>query len=84
MKLAAEKSLNRGICPVMNIKGKTVTYPFTLQYNYFSFACAQGILGAKQMMVMDIIGTHLIHCLHKNFSFSGRIPQPKEKRVKEM
>jgi hypothetical protein len=84
MKLAAEKSLNRGICPVMNIKGKTVTYPFTLQYNYFSFACAQGILGAKQMMVMDIIGTHLIHRLHKNFSFSGRIPQPKEKRVKEI
>lgn len=84
MKLASEKSLNRGICPVMNIKGKTVTYPFQLQYNNFHFACNQGILGAKQMMVMDIIGTQLIHYLHKNLNFSGRIPTPKEKRVKEI
>jgi len=68
----------------MNIKGKTVTYPFTLRYNYFGFGCGQGILGAKQMMVMDIIGTQLIHYLHGNQSFSGRIPTPKEKRVKEI
>ena len=40
MKLAAEKSLNRGICPVMNIKGKTVTYPFTLQL--FQFCMCSG------------------------------------------
>jgi hypothetical protein len=84
MKLASEKSFNRGICPVMNIKGKPLALPFKLEYKTFHFACAQGILGPKQMMVMDIIGTTLIHYLYGNTSYQDRIPTPKEKRVKEI
>lgn len=61
IKLASEKSFNRGICPVMNIKDKTVTYPLKIQYGNFQFEAGRGILGPKQMMIMDIIGTKLIH-----------------------
>ena len=83
IKLASDKSFNRGICPVMNIKGKTVTYPFELKYSNFRFDSAQGILGPKQMMIMDIIGTQLIHMRYGNKSFSDRIPRPNEKLVKQ-
>jgi hypothetical protein len=81
IKLASEKSFNRSICPVMNIKGKTVTYPFELKYNNFRLASGQGILGPKQMMVMDIVGTKLIHLFYGDQNFSDRIPTPKEKPV---
>ena len=84
MKLASEKSLNRGICPVINIKGKTVTYPFIVKHKTFEFRCDRGTLGPKQMMVMDIIGTSLIHYVYGNTNFSGRIPTPKDIRVLKM
>ena len=82
IKLASDKSFNRGICPLMNIKGKTMEYPFELKYNNFHLRCAEGIMGPKQMMIMDIIGTKLIHRLHRNLSFSDRIPTANEKIVK--
>lgn len=84
IKLASEKSFNRSVCPVMNIKGKTVTYPFILKFNNFHLQSGRGILGPKQMMVMDIIGTKLIHILHKNQGFSDRIPLSDEKLVKKL
>jgi len=84
MKLASEKSFNRGICPVMNIKGKTVTYPFVVKHKTFGFYCNEGILGPKQMMIMDIIGTSLIHYVYGNTSFSDRIPTPKDIRVRKI
>jgi hypothetical protein len=84
IKLASEKSFNRGICPVMNIKGKTVTYPFVIKHKTFEFRCDGGILGPKQMMIMDIIGTSLIHDVYKNTSFSDRIPTPKDIRVRKI
>jgi hypothetical protein len=83
IKLASEKSFNRGVCPVMNIKGKTVTYPFQVKYNNFKLQSGRGILGPKQMMIMDIIGTKLIHIIYGNQDFSGRIPLNNEKLVKE-
>jgi hypothetical protein len=82
IKLASEKSFNRGICPVMNIKGKTVTYPFIIEHKTFKFGSTAGILGPKQMMIMDVIGTKLIHDLFGNTSFSDRIPTPKDLRVR--
>lgn len=84
IKLASEKSFNRSICPVMNIKGKTVTYPFILKYGNFQLQLGKGVLGAKQMMIMDIIGTKLIHQFHGDQNFSGRIPLDNEKLVKEL
>jgi hypothetical protein len=84
IKLASEKSFNRSICPVMNIKGKTVTYPFVLKYDNFHLQSGRGILGPKNMMIMDIIGTKLIHFLHENQSFSSRIPMSNEKSVKAL
>jgi len=83
IKLAAEKSFNRNICPIMNIKGKTVKYPFILKYNNYHLQCGCGILGPKQMMIMDIIGTKLIHFVYGNEDFYGRIPTNNEKNVKE-
>jgi hypothetical protein len=83
MKLASEKSFNRSICPVMNIKGKTVTYPFELKYNNFCFVSGCGILGPKEMMIMDIMGTKLIHFCNGDQNFSDRIPTNNEKRIKE-
>jgi len=84
MKLASEKSFNRGICPVMNIKGKTVKYPSIVKHKTFGFRCENGILGPKQMMIMDIIGTSLIHYVYGNTSFSDRIPTPKDIRVRKL
>ena len=83
IKLASEKSFNRSVCPIMNIKGKTVNYPFKAQYGNFNIQSAQGILGPKQMMIMDILGTKLIHYLYGNQDFSGRIPLNNEKMVKD-
>lgn len=82
IKLASEKSFNRGICPVMNIKGKTVEYPFVFRGKNMTFACGKGIIGPKQMMIMDILGTYLIHFLYESNSFADRIPSSQEKRVK--
>jgi hypothetical protein len=85
MKLASEKSFNKAVCPVMDIKGKTVEYPFILQFGNSVFVCAQGILGPKQVMVMDVLGTGLIHMLYNNTDkYSGRIPIWKETRVKQI
>lgn len=82
MKLATEKSFNRCVCPVMNIKGKTVEYPLRVKYKNFGFLCNNGILGPKQMMIMDILGTTLIHKVCKNYSYQDRIPTQNDKRVK--
>ena len=84
IKLASDKSFNRCICPMMNIKGKKMTYPFELKYNNFHLKSIHGILGAKQMMIMDIIGTKLIHLIHGNKDFSDRIPQNNETSVKQI
>lgn len=67
----------------MNIKGKIMKYPFKLQYNNFHLECGRGILGPKQMMMVDIIGTQLIHQVYGNMDFFGRIPRNTEKLVKE-
>jgi len=83
IKLASDKSFNRYICPLINIKGKTMEYPFELKYNNFHLRCVDGIMGPKQMMVMDIIGTKLIHSFYGNPSFSDRIPTSIEKTVKD-
>jgi hypothetical protein len=83
MKLASEKIFNRGVCPVMNIKGKTVDYPFIVQHKTFKFCSNGGILGPKQMMIMDIIGTTLIHEKYGNQAYSDRIPTPKDRRVQK-
>lgn len=82
IKLASDKSFNRCICPLMNIKGKTMEYPFELKYNNFHLRCTDGILGPKHMMIIDIIATQLIHWFYGNSSFSDRIPTSNEKTVK--
>ena len=82
MKLATEKSFNRSICPVINIKGKPVEYPLRVKYKNFGFLCPNGIMGPKQMMIMDIIGTTLIHREYSNHSYHDRIPTSNDKRVK--
>lgn len=84
IKLASEKSFNRGICPVMNIKGKTVKYPLIVQHKTFGFRCDGGILGPKQMLIMDIIGTKIIHSTYGNNGFYDRIPSPRDIRIQKI
>lgn len=84
MKLASEKSFNRGICLVKNVKNNPIKYPFAVNYKKFVFACGKGILSAKHLMIMDIIGTSLIHAAYGNKSFSDRIPLPSEIKVKKI
>jgi hypothetical protein len=68
----------------MNLKGKTVKYPLVVKYKTFGFQCDEGILGPKQMMIMDIIGTTYIQYMCGSNSYSGRIPTYKDIRIKKI
>ena len=87
MKLAAEKNLNKYAFPVINLKGKTVDYPFVIEHGSWGFACEKGIFGPKNWMILDIFGTYIIHQMYNNthggeILFADRIPTPNDKRVK--
>lgn len=84
MKLIAEKSICRGVSPVINVKNNPIKYPLVVKYKKFAFACGQGTFDSRHLMIMDILGTVLIHSLHKNKSFSDRIPLPSEPQVKRV
>lgn len=84
MKLIAEKSFCRGVAPVLNVKNNPVQYPLAVKHKKFLFACGNGILGARNLMILDVIGTELIHRVYGNKSFSDRIPLYKEPQVKKM
>ena len=89
MKLAAERNLNKYLFPVFGIKGRPIDeYPYHAQYNMLEFFCDQGEFGAKNWMMMDILGTYLIH-KYFNFKdgileFKHMIPTAGERRVKEL
>jgi len=87
MKLAAEKNLNRYTFPVINLKGKQVTYPVEINYNDWGFGCSKGIFGSKNWMIMDILGTYVIHKMYNDVhegrvEFKDRIPKSSDNRVK--
>jgi len=84
MKLIAEKSLCRGISPVINVKNNPIKYPLVVRHNKFTFACGKGMLNSRHLMLMDVIGTSLLHRLQGNKSFSDRISLPSEPQVKKM
>jgi len=84
MKMIAEKSICRGVSPVINVKNNPIKYPLVVKYKKFAFACGQGTFDSRHLMMIDIFGTVLIHSLHKNKSFSDRIPLPSEPQVKRV
>jgi len=89
MKLAAEKNLNKYAFPVINLKGKQVSYPVNISYNTWGFGCAEGIFGPKNWMILDIPGTHMIHQKYNNthggtIEFKDRIPTSNDGRVKRL
>ena len=89
MKLAAEKNLNKFAFPVMNLKGKQITYPVNIHYHTWGFGCGKGIFGPKNWMILDILGTYAIHQSYNNthggkIEFKDRIPTSKDKRVESI
>lgn len=87
MKLAAEKNLNKFAFPVINLKGEKIEYPFKIDCGTWGFACDNGIFGAKHWMILDILGTYIIHRFYNNnqdgkIEFSDRIPTSNDNRVK--
>jgi len=89
IKLAAEKVLNKNAFPVINIKGKHVEYPFSAEWNGVGFYFTNGRFGAEERMVLDILGTLILHCFYNRISendliFSKIIPTSNHPRVKEI
>lgn len=87
IKLASEKNLNKFSFPVISTKGKPLCHNKILSFGSHKFLCETGHYGAKQMMIMDLLGTYLIHKLYnKNtdiISFNSKIPTSNDSRVKE-
>lgn len=90
IKLAAEKNLNKYTFPIVSIKGKEIKeYPIKHQWKVIKFVCANGIYGAEERMIGDILGT--IQLLKTNnrkadtaLDFSNRIPTSNDSRVKDI
>ena len=87
--LAAEKSLNRNIFPVVSLKGKEISYPFIKQLKDQKMRCTAGKFGPKNMMIMDILGTYAMHWAYNRFdgnsiSFTSRIPTGRNMKVSHL
>lgn len=85
--LAAERHLNKNIFPVMSVKGKEIGYPFTKTYKDRKMRCTAGKFGPKNMMIMDILGTAMIHGImnlgnDEPISFTARIPTEDNMKIK--
>jgi hypothetical protein len=90
MKLASEKNLNKFAFPLFNIKGRIITTPCVVEHSSdISFACDQGTFGPNNMMILDILGTYLIHHVYNlkdrtQIDFGCRIPTSNDGRVKRI
>ena len=89
IKLASEKCLNKFSFPIISIKGKPILkYPYHVRWEAVHFICHKGNFGPRDLMIMDILGTYIIHKLYNNFGndlpdFSKRIPTSKDSKVKD-
>ena len=92
MKLASERNLNKNIFPVMSLKGKEIQYPFDRRYKYNAMRCVEGKLGPKNLMIMDILATYLIHSYVKSIQghqdgyvdYGVRIPTQNNMHIKDI
>lgn len=88
MKLAAEKNLNKFAFPVFSIKGRKITYPYKVVHNSFGFMCERGTFGPKNWMIMDILGTYIIHNWYNKrdgkVEFKHKIPTSNDPNTKRM
>jgi hypothetical protein len=86
IKLASERNLNKNIFPIMNIKGKHIKeYPFKVSFQDHKMICETGIINPKNLMIMDILGTYMIHLMFNKNSvvdYAQRIPMANEGKVK--
>ena len=87
MKLAAGKNLNKFAFPLFSIKGRKIVNPCSVSYSTFGFRLDKGEFGPKNWLVMDILGTLIIHTAYNLRSgkaeFVGRIPTQNDPRVKK-
>lgn len=88
MKLAAEKNLNKFAFPLFSIKGRKIVNPCSVSYSTFGFQLDKGEFGPKNWMVMDILGTYVIHKAY-NFrngkvEFVHKIPTQNDPRVRQL
>jgi hypothetical protein len=87
MALAAERHLNKNIFPVMSLKGKQISYPFIKKSKDQKMRCTAGKFGPKNMMIMDILGTYVMHNAFTKFddgsiSFTSWLPTERNMHVK--
>jgi len=88
MALAAERHLNKNIFPVMSLKGKEISYPFIKKHKDQKMRCTAGKFGPKNMMIMDILGTYVMHNTFNKFDdgsifFTSRIPTERNMHVRQ-
>lgn len=86
--LAAERHMNKNIFPIMSLKGKEIGYPFIKKYKDRKMRCTGGKLGPKNMMIMDVLGTYVMHSIYSksddgSINFSSRIPTERNMHVKQ-
>jgi len=86
MKLAAEKNLNKFAFPLFSIKGRKIVNPCSASHSTFGIQLDRGEFGPKNWLVMDILGTLIIHTGY-NFrngkaEFVHKIPTQNDPRVK--
>lgn len=92
MKLASERNLNKNIFPIMSLKGKEIRYPFVRRYKYSALRCTEGKLGPKNLMIMDILGSYIIHKYVKDLQgsragfvdYRARIPTQNNMYIKDI
>lgn len=93
IKVASEKWFNRNIFPVKSIKGKQLSEePFLNDKNNPKFECIGGSFDEKEMMLMDVFATCLIHDTYNRRDyqepdFSKMIPKmynPKVQKISGM
>jgi len=87
MKLAAERNLNKFVFPIFSHKNRQIDrYPYPAQHRLLKFFLDQGEFGPKNLMVLDVLATYLIHVRYnvrdEIFEFKHKIPTQNDGRVK--
>jgi len=86
IKTIAEKNLNKYSLPIYPIKGRPIEkYPVGAKWNNNIFIVEQGSWSPKNLMIMDILGTIIVHSSYNGSMGDGpdlqkRIPTMKDNR----
>lgn len=90
-KIASEKFFNRHIFPVIKVvHHNEIHYPYTASWGSDNMVCTQGVMGPRHMMILDALGTYVIHYYQKMIykrnviDFYDRLPTCRDNAVKRL